>query len=67
MVSAHEVAETVKTQEIKRLVAAGDTRSREGFVTNVQPGKVPAPYQSLARDVATDVVSSPIAVWRIDR
>jgi hypothetical protein len=57
----------VKTQEIKRLVDACYTRYREGFVTNVQKGKVPAQYQSLARYVAKYVVSPPIAVRRIDR
>ena len=59
--------QTVKTQERTRLVEACYTRYREGFVTNVQQGKVPAQYQSLARDVAQDVVSPPIAVRRIDR
>jgi Putative transposase/Transposase zinc-binding domain len=59
--------QTVKTQEIKRLVDACYTRYREGFVTNVQKGKVPAQYQSLARYVAKYVVSPPIAVRRIDR
>jgi hypothetical protein len=59
--------QTVQTQEIKRLVDACYTRYREGFVTNVQKGKVPAQYQSLARYVATYVVSPPIAVRRIDR
>ena len=37
-----------KTQEMKRLVDACYTRYREGFVTNVQKGDVPARYQSLA-------------------
>src|SRR6266496_3008267 len=59
--------QTVKTQERTRLVEACYTRYREGFVTNVQQGKVPAQYQSLARDVAQYVVSPPIAVRRIDR
>ncbi len=59
--------QTVKTQEITRLVEACYTRYREGFVTNVQQGKVPAQYQSVARDVAQYVVSPPIAVRRIDR
>jgi hypothetical protein len=36
-------------------------------VTNVQKGQVPSQYQSLARYVAKDVVSPPIAVRRIDR
>jgi hypothetical protein len=36
-------------------------------VTNVQKGQVPAQAQSVARYVAKDVVSPPIAVRRIDR
>jgi hypothetical protein len=59
--------QTVQTQEMKRLVEACYTRYREGFVTNVQKGNVPAQYQSLARYVAKYVVSPPISVRRIDR
>src|SRR3954454_2694200 len=59
--------QTVKTQEMKRLVERCYTRYREGFVTNVQKGKVPAQSQSLARYVAKYMVSPPIAVRRIDR
>jgi hypothetical protein len=58
---------TVKTQEIKRLVDTCYTRYREGFVTNVQKGDVPARYQSLATYLATYVVSPPISLRRIDR
>ena len=36
-------------------------------MTNVQKGKVPSQYQSLARYVAKYVVSPPISVRRIDR
>jgi len=36
-------------------------------VTNVQKGKVPSQSQSVARSVATDVVSPPLSVRRIDR
>jgi len=36
-------------------------------VTNVPKGTVPSQSQSVARDVATYVVSPPIAVRRIDR
>jgi len=36
-------------------------------VTNVQKGTVPSQYQSVARYVATYVVSPPISVRRIDR
>ena len=38
-----------------------------GLVTNVQKGAVPSQSQSVARDVAKDVVSPPMAVRRIDR
>ena len=34
--------QTVKTQEIPRLVHTCDTRYRQGFVTNVPKGDVPA-------------------------
>jgi hypothetical protein len=37
------------------------------LVTNVQKGKVPSQYQSLASYVAKYVVSPPISVKRIDR
>ena len=43
------------------------TRYREGFVTNVQKGDVPARSQSLATSLATYVVSPPISLRRIDR
>lgn len=59
--------QTVKTQEIKRLVDVCYTRYREGFVTNVQKGDVPSRYQSLATYLAKYVVSPPISLRRIDR
>lgn len=59
--------QTVQTQEMKRLVDACDTKYREGFVTNVQKGDVPARYQSLATSLAKYVVSPPISLRRIDR
>jgi Putative transposase/Transposase zinc-binding domain len=59
--------QTVKTQQMKRLVDTCYTRYREGFVTNVQKGDVPARYQSLARYLAKYVVSPPISLRRIDR
>ena len=59
--------QTVKTQEIKRLVDACYTRYREGFVTNIQKGDVPSRYQSLATYLAKYVVSPPISLRRIDR
>src|SRR5256712_9887153 len=59
--------QTCKSKEINRLVDACYTRYREGFVTNVQKGDVPARYQSLARYLAKYVVSPPISLRRIDR
>ena len=59
--------QTVKTPEMDRLVDVCYTRSREGFVTNIQKGEVPARYQSLATYLAKYVVSPPISVRRIDR
>jgi hypothetical protein len=56
-----------KTPAIHRLVDTCYTRYREGFVTNVQKGDVPARYQSLARYLAKYVVSPPISLRRIDR
>src|SRR5215468_8432018 len=58
--------QTVKTQEINRLVDACYPRYREGCVTNIHKGDVPVRYQSLARYVATYVVSPPISLRRID-
>ena len=55
----------MKPQEIPRLVDACYTRAR--FVAHGPKGKVPAPYQSVARDVAKDVVRSSRAVRHIDR
>jgi Putative transposase/Transposase zinc-binding domain len=59
--------QTVKTPEMRRLVDTCYTRYREGFVTNVQKGDVPARYQSLATYLAKYVVSPPISLRRIDR
>ena len=59
--------QTVKTKEIKQLVEACDTRSREGLVTNVQTGDVPSRDQSWATSRATYVGSPPISLRRIDR
>jgi hypothetical protein len=59
--------QTVKTQEINRLIDACYTRYREGFVTNVPKGDVPSRYQSLATYLAKYVVSPPISLRRIDR
>ena len=58
---------TLATDAIKRLVDVCFRKSPHGLVTNVQKGQVPSPSQSVARYVAKDVVSPPIAVRRIDR
>ena len=57
---------TLKTEAIHQLVDACFRKYPNGLVTNVQKGQVPSQYQSLARYVAKDVVSPPIAVRRID-
>jgi len=59
--------QTLKTDAVKRLVDACFQTYPDGLVTNVQQGAVPSQYQSLARYVATYVVSPPLAVRRIDR
>jgi len=59
--------QTVQTQEMQRLVDVCYTRYREGFVTKIHKGDVPARYQSLARYLAKYVVSPPISLRRIDR
>ena len=59
--------QTVKTQEVKRLVDACYTRYREGFVTNVHKGDVPSRYQSWATYLALYVVRPPSSLRRIDR
>ena len=56
----------MKTQEVNELVDACDPRYREGFVTHVPKGDVPSRSQSLAPYLATDVVSPPISLRRID-
>jgi len=56
---------TRKPEAIHPWVAACFRTSPNGRVTNGQQGTVPAPSQSLARDVAQDVGSPPIAVRRI--
>jgi hypothetical protein len=59
--------QTVQSKDLQRLVDTCYTRYREGFVTNVQKGDVPARYQSLATYLAKYVVSPPISLRRIDR
>jgi Putative transposase len=58
---------TLETATINQLGDECFKRYPKGLVTNVQKGQVPSQYQSLARYVATYVVSPPIAVRRIDR
>lgn len=58
---------TLATEEMTHRVDEGFRRYRQGVVANVQKGRVPAQSHSLARYVAKDVVSPPIAVRRIDR
>jgi hypothetical protein len=62
-----KLRQTLATDAIKRLVDVCFRKYPNGVVTNVQKGAVPSPYQSVARYVATYVVSPPIAVRRIDR
>ena len=61
------VRQTLQTEDINRLVDACFRKYPNGLGTNVQKGKVPSQYQSLARHVAKYVVSPPISVRRIDR
>jgi hypothetical protein len=58
--------QTLKTATVNQLVDGCFRKYPKGLVTNVQKGKVPSQYQSLARYVAKYVVSPPIAVRRID-
>jgi len=58
---------TLKTDAMQRLVDVCFRKAPNGLVTNVQKGKVPSQYQSLASYVAKYVVSPPISVRRIDR
>ena len=58
---------TLATDAIKQLVDVCFRKYPNGLVTNVPKGQVPSQYQSLARYVATYVVSPPMAVRRIDR
>jgi Putative transposase/Transposase zinc-binding domain len=59
--------QTLRTEAIAQWVDRGFRPSPDGFVTNVHKGHVPAQTQSVARYVATYVVSPPSAVRRIDR
>jgi hypothetical protein len=57
----------LKTDEMDRLVQTCYNKYPNGFVANVPKGDVPSRYQSLARSLATYVVSPPISLRRIDR
>ena len=57
---------TLETEAINRLVDTCFRKYPNGLVTNVQKGRVPSQYQSVARYVAKYVVSPPISVRRID-
>src|SRR2546421_10998809 len=59
--------QTLKTEAVNQLVDTCFQKYPNGLVTNVQKGKVPSQYQSLARYVAQYVGSPPIAVRRLDR
>jgi len=59
--------QTLRTEAIVQLVDRCFRQYPDGLVTNVQKGHVPAQAQSVARYVAKDVVSPPMAVRRIDR
>jgi hypothetical protein len=61
------VRKTLETDAMNQGVDACCRQSPNGLVTNVHKGKVPSQSQSLARYVATYVVSPPISVRRIDR
>jgi hypothetical protein len=61
------VRRMLRTDAVNQLVDTCFRKYPNGLVTNVQKGKVPSRYQSLARYVAKYVVSPPIAVRRIDR
>jgi hypothetical protein len=61
------VRQTLETDAISQVVDACVRKYPNGLVTNVHKGQVPSPSQSVARSVATYVVSPPISVRRIDR
>ena len=59
--------QTLQTDAIHQWVEGCCRKYPNGLVTNGQQGHVPSPDQRVARDVAPDVGSPPIAVRRIDR
>lgn len=58
---------TLATPAMEQLVDLCFKRYPQGLVANVQRGRVPCQYQSVARYVAKYVASPPISVRRIDR
>ena len=58
---------TLASDAIKELVDVCFKKYPNGLVTNVQKGRVPSQYPSLASYGAKYVVSPPLAVRRIDR
>lgn len=59
--------QTLKTEAVAQLVETCFQKYPQGLVTHVQKGALPAQAHSVARYVATYVVSPPISVRRIDR
>ena len=59
--------QTLKTDAVQRWVETCFRPYPDGLVPNVPKGAVPAQAQSVARYVATYVVSPPIAVRRLER
>ena len=59
--------QTRETDAVHQVVAGGLRQDPNGWVTHVPKGQGPSPSQSLARSVAPDVVSPPLAVRRLDR
>ena len=58
--------QTLKTEAINQMVDACFRPYPNGLVSNVHKGQVPSQAQGVARSVAQDVVSPPIAVRRLD-
>ncbi|MFV1963596.1 MAG: transposase, partial [Acidimicrobiia bacterium] len=56
----------VDTEEIEKLIDYCYKKYPNGFVANVQKGKVPNRYRTLSKYLAKYVVSPPISVKRID-
>ena len=61
------VRRTLATDAVNQWVDTCCRKYPNALVTNVHKGQVPSPSQSVARSVAQDVGSPPIAVRRLDR